>query len=181
MPPERWPVPAEVQPCPCSITWGTMALCGPVPRRTIPALKGLPATKLPRFLHPTHSIICNWTLFHVRHLFSLGGSFGSVRRERAEPVLIHLTTSHVLGLVGKWEGSCWISAGSISGPQTGRSKPPCCLPTSNLPWPRAGRSCSKTGLMSVIANLWPFLHVPCFFLINTLKRQLWGYRPIEHY
>lgn len=56
-----------------------------------------------------------------------------------------------------------ISVRSISGPQTGRSEPPRCLPTGNLPWPRAGISCSKTGLMSVIANLWPFLHVLCFF------------------
>lgn len=83
-----------------------MALCGPVPRRTVPAPKGLPAAKLPRFLHPAHSIICNWTLFHVRHLFSLRGSFGSIRREHVEPVLGGLTASHVSGLVGKWEDSC---------------------------------------------------------------------------
>lgn len=118
---------------------------------------------LPRFLHPTHSLTCrcNCTLCCARHLLSLPGSFGS--RECTEPVLGPLAASPGSEPVGEWEGSCWVSASSISEPQTGRDESPSCLPAGHLPQLRAGRSCSKMGLTSVVANLWPFLHVLCFF------------------
>lgn len=55
------------------------------------------------------------------HLFSLWGSFGCICREHKDPVLGCLSTPPVSGLLGEWESSFWISAGSISGIQTGRS------------------------------------------------------------
>lgn len=55
------------------------------------------------------------------HLFSLQGSSGSICREHRDPVLGCLSAPPVSGLVGEWESSFWISAGSISGTQPGWS------------------------------------------------------------